>query len=109
MLIALRPEKGDALERLIREAGIRLSRVGEIKDAAEGIVMVSGNGAVAEIRSPGSDEIYAVKGHRGDQMNHENQGNRGNHMYRGNYMDRGNRGKQGKPRESSEPGESGNQ
>jgi hydrogenase expression/formation protein HypE len=61
MLIAVRPEKSNALERGIADAGIRLSKIGEVCDAAQGICMVSKTEAVSEISSPGSDELYMIK------------------------------------------------
>lgn len=60
MLIAVNPGKCHKIEQFMAMTGIRLSRIGEIKEIDQGVCMVTGAGGSICVEPPGSDEIYRV-------------------------------------------------
>ncbi|MCB6993306.1 AIR synthase family protein [bacterium 210820-DFI.6.37] len=61
MVIMTAPDKREAMEQAMKEAGVELSCIGVIKEKEAGIRMNAG-GKLTEIDPPGSDEIYRVVG-----------------------------------------------
>jgi hydrogenase expression/formation protein HypE len=60
MLIVVDAEDTAALENAIRKAGIRVTRIGEIRDRREGIKLVKRDGSIVSVDPPTSDEIYKL-------------------------------------------------
>lgn len=61
MIIMVSPDKKEAMEAAMEEAGVELSCIGMITEADKGIVMET-EGVSAEIAPPDSDELYKVVG-----------------------------------------------
>ena len=61
MVIMTPPEKREAMEKAMAEAGVELSCIGVITEADKGIIMKTGN-TVADVAPPASDELYKVVG-----------------------------------------------
>lgn len=61
MMILASPEKEDEIKAVLKGAGIEVETIGEIKDAGEGIVMVS-EGKSQAVDPPAGDELYKVVG-----------------------------------------------
>lgn len=62
MIIMTPPDKKEEMEEAMEKAGVKLSCIGVIKDASEGICMEI-DGECMEIAPPASDELYKVVGH----------------------------------------------
>ena len=62
MIIMTPPDKKEEMEAAMEKAGVKLSCIGVIKEASEGIRMEI-DGESMEIAPPASDELYKVVGH----------------------------------------------
>ena len=60
MLIIASPEKKDEIMDAVSTAGIRISCVGQIKEAEKGLYMVQEDGSRATITPPEADELYKI-------------------------------------------------
>ena len=61
MVIVVRPEKKDALEKALAAASVNATPIGMMREAADGLMLVSA-GAAQAITPPESDELYKVVG-----------------------------------------------
>lgn len=61
MMILASPEKEEEIKAVLKDAGIQVEIIGAIKEAAEGIVMVS-EGEKQTVDPPAGDELYKVVG-----------------------------------------------
>ena len=61
MVIAVRPEKKEALEKALAAVEVKASLIGTVKEAARGITLIR-QGKAFEITPPESDELYKVVG-----------------------------------------------
>jgi hydrogenase expression/formation protein HypE len=60
MLISARPEEGEKIIAALEIEGIRVTRIGTVRDARSGMLIVRKNGKKEIIAPPASDEIYRV-------------------------------------------------
>jgi hydrogenase expression/formation protein HypE len=60
MLIIIHPDKAAQLERAVGEAGVSLSRIGEVLSREAGRNLTFADGKEETIQPPGSDELYKV-------------------------------------------------
>lgn len=60
MLMSVPAANADEMEKRMEEANIRFTCIGEVTDAAGGIMAVYGDGRSEEIAPPAADELYKV-------------------------------------------------
>lgn len=61
MVIMTPPDKKEAMEAAMAEAGVEISCIGVITESDKGIIMKTGND-IREVEPPASDELYKVVG-----------------------------------------------
>ncbi len=59
MMMIVTEEKAEEMEKAMEGVGIRLTRIGVVKEEKDGLILVSNEGE-STIETPGSDEIYRV-------------------------------------------------
>ena len=60
MLIIADPEKTDEIMEAVTEAGVRITCIGRVKPAEEGLYLVKADGTRETIAPPEADELYKI-------------------------------------------------